>query len=79
MESNTSWLPLAHEHRFPMTVLVGQLSSLTKRGNTWRVTMPLSHHSMQKRLLFKKGLLLIYKNLKILKRLFKEKLSRLTY
>ena len=41
--------------------------------------MPLSHHSMQKRLLFKKGLLLIYKNLKILKRLFKEKLSRLTY
>ena len=34
---------------------------------------------MQKRLLFKKGLLLIYKNLKILKRLFKEKLSRLTY
>lgn len=68
--SITPWLSLVHEHGFLLTALVGQLAcSVRKHDDTQRVTVPLSHRSIQK------GLLLVCKNLKILMRLFLKRKS----
>lgn len=53
VDSSTPGLSLVHEHRLLMTVLVGQLPSPTKE---WKVTKPLSHHSMQKDFSLRKNL-----------------------